>query len=123
MNIIPAKIEKAGAETTVTLTGGKAVTLDIPSEPGAEGETASFGVRPEDLTVTEGEDFLFEGKIALSEALGEVTLYYIEGLVENQPIIAKLPGHQPGHRGETVRFTAAKDRLHLFDASGHTFRR
>jgi alpha-glucoside transport system ATP-binding protein len=83
----------------------------------------SFGVRPEDLTITDSDDFLFEGEISLAEALGEVTLYYIEGLVANQPIIAKLPGHHPGHRGERVRFTAARDRLHLFDASGHTYRR
>jgi alpha-glucoside transport system ATP-binding protein len=123
MNIIPATIDKAGVRTTVTLTGGKAVTLDIATPPGEAGKPAKFGVRPEDLTVTESEDYLFEGEIALSEALGEVTLYYIEGLVPDEPIIAKLPGVQPGRRGDRVRFTAAADKLHLFDETGHTYRK
>jgi hypothetical protein len=30
--------------------------------------------------------------VAIVEALGEVTLLYIEGLVANEPIIVKLPG-------------------------------
>src|SRR6478609_8539699 len=51
MNVIPAKITDAGASTTVTLTGGKSVTLDIPTAASEKGKTASFGVRPEDLRV------------------------------------------------------------------------
>ncbi|VVT32088.1 sn-glycerol-3-phosphate ABC transporter ATP-binding protein UgpC [Rhizobium sp. EC-SD404] len=122
MNIIPARIEQAGAETTVTLTGGKAAKLDIATDPSQQGKPAKFGVRPEDLTVASGDDYLFEGRVALSEALGEVTLYYIEGLVENEPIVVKLPGNQPARRGETVRFTADRDRLHLFDEGGQSYR-
>ena len=122
MNIIPAKIEATGPATTVRLTGGKSVTVNIPTAASEQGKDARFGVRPEDLSVTEDGDFLFEGKIALSEALGEVTLYYIEGLVENEPIIAKLPGNHPGRRGEMVKFTARPECLHLFDAGGHTYR-
>ncbi|WP_099864023.1 ABC transporter ATP-binding protein [Pararhizobium haloflavum] len=123
MNIIPAKIESAGAQTTVTLTGGKSVTVDIPTDPAESGKEASFGVRPEDLTVAEGDDFIFEGEVALAEQLGEVTLYYIEGLVKDQPIIAKMPGNHPSRRGERVRFTAGRETLHLFDAAGQTYRR
>jgi alpha-glucoside transport system ATP-binding protein len=109
MNVIPATISATGPRTTVKLTGGKSVSLDI-------------GVRPEDLQVTEGEDFLFEGTIAIVEALGEVTLLYIEGLVENEPIIAKLPGILKVGRGDKVRFTADKAKLHLFDAKGRSYR-
>ena len=123
MNIIPAKITGAGQTTTVTLEGGKSVTLDIATDPGDTGREAKFGVRPEDLTIAEGDDFLFEGEVALTEALGEVTLYYIDGLVKDEPIIAKLPGKQPGRRGERVRFTADRSKLHLFDAAGLSYRR
>jgi alpha-glucoside transport system ATP-binding protein len=123
MNIIPAKITSTGAATTVTLEGGKSVTLDIPTPESDMGKDAKFGVRPEDLTIAEGEDFLFEGEVALTEALGEVTLYYIDGLVKGEPIIAKLPGKQPGRRGERVRFTADRSKLHLFDAAGLSYRR
>jgi alpha-glucoside transport system ATP-binding protein len=123
MNILPARVEKAGVQTQVALAGGRQAVVDIATDPSQEGKAASFGVRPEDLTVATGEDYLFQGKVALSEALGEVTLYYIEGLVEGEPIVVKVPGNQPVRRGETMRFTAKRDCLHLFDEAGKTYRR
>ena len=123
MNIIPSTVTATGAQTTVKLTGGKSVTLDIPTDSSQNGNTASFGVRPEDLQVSTSDDFLFEGTISIVEALGEVTLLYIEGLVDKEPIIAKIPGILPVQRGDKVRFTADKAKLHLFDADGRTYRR
>ncbi|MEI2297960.1 ABC transporter ATP-binding protein [Ensifer sp. MJa1] len=123
MNIIPSTVTATGAQTTVKLTGGKSVTLDIPTDASQNGKAASFGVRPEDLQTTTGDDFLFEGTVSIVEALGEVTLLYIEGLVDKEPIIAKIPGILPVHRGDRVRFTADKAKLHLFDAEGRSYRR
>ncbi|MDQ0319194.1 alpha-glucoside transport system ATP-binding protein [Pararhizobium capsulatum DSM 1112] len=123
MNVIPAKIITAGQQTTVELVGGKRDTLDIATATSEAGKIASFGVRPEDLRIADGEDFLFEGTIAIIEALGEVTLLYIEGLVANQPIIAKIPGILDVARGAKVRFTADRAKLHLFDEAGKTYRR
>ncbi len=123
MNIIPATVEETGANTRVTLTGGKSVVLDIPTEASEKGKSVSFGVRPEDLRPAEGEDFLFEGAISIIEALGEVTLLYIEGLTEDEPIIIKLPGNLPFERGQKARFTADKERMHLFDSDGRTYRK
>ncbi len=122
MNIIPSTITATGAQTTVKLTGGKSVTLDIPTDSLQNGKIASFGVRPEDLQVSTGDDFLFEGTISIVEALGEVTLLYIEGLVDKEPIIAKIPGILPVHRGDKVRFTADKAKLHLFNDEGRSYR-
>ena len=123
MNIIPSTVTETGAQTTVKLTGGKSVTLDIPTDSSQNGKTASFGVRPEDLQVSTSDNFLFEGTISIVEALGEVTLLYIEGLVDKEPIIAKIPGILPVQRGDKVRFTADKAKLHLFDPDGRTYRR
>ena len=80
-------------------------------------------MRPEDVReAAEGEDFLFEGKIAIIEALGEVTLIYIEGdLIDEDPIIVKLPGIHKGKPGDVMRFVADSERLHLFDESGHSY--
>jgi alpha-glucoside transport system ATP-binding protein len=88
-----------------------------------KGKKASFGVRPEDLSISTGDDFLFEGTVSLVEHLGEVTLLYVEGLTEGEPIISKMPGHQQVKRGDKLRFTADKAKLHLFDAAGNTYRR
>ncbi|TCU18898.1 ABC transporter ATP-binding protein [Rhizobium sullae] len=123
MNIIPSTISEAGATTTITLTGGKSVTLDIPTAASEMGKTVSFGVRPEDLQIANGDDYIFEGKVSIVEALGEVTLLYIEGLVPGEPIIVKLPGITDIKKGQNMRFAADRSKLHLFDAEGHTYRK
>jgi len=123
MNIIPATISEAGSNTTVTLTGGKSVTLDIATAASDKGKSASFGVRPEDLEIATGDAYLFEGEVSIVEALGEVTLLYIEGLVPGEPIIVKLPGTIDIKKGQKMRFSADRQKLHLFDAEGRTYRR
>jgi alpha-glucoside transport system ATP-binding protein len=124
MNVIPATVTEAGNTTTVTLTGGKSVALDIPTAASEKGKTASFGVRPEDLRVAgPTDDYLFEGEVSIVEALGEVTLLYIEGLVQNEPIIVKLPGIYDVKRGQKMHFSAERSKLHLFDAEGRTYRK
>ncbi|EJC69512.1 sn-glycerol-3-phosphate ABC transporter ATP-binding protein UgpC [Rhizobium sp. 1AS11] len=123
MNIIPATISATGSQTTVTLTGGMSVTLDVPTDASEMGKQASFGVRPEDLGVADGADYLFEGEVSIVEALGEVTLLYIEGLVPGEPIVVKLPGIYDVKKGQRMRFAADRQKLHLFDATGHTYRK
>jgi alpha-glucoside transport system ATP-binding protein len=122
MNIIPAEITAAGAQTTVLLPDGKSVTVPITTNESEKGKKASFGVRPEDLTIAEGDDFLFEGHAAIVEALGEVTLIYVEGLTEDEPIIAKVPGILKVNKGDRLRFAADPSKLHLFNADGKTYR-
>ncbi|RFB98212.1 ABC transporter ATP-binding protein [Rhizobium leguminosarum bv. trifolii] len=123
MNIIPATVSATGSQTTVTLTGGMSVTLDVATGASEAGKQASFGVRPEDLRVAEGADYLFEGEVSIVEALGEVTLLYIEGLVPGEPIVVKLPGIYDVKKGQRMRFAADRQKLHLFDATGHSYRK
>ncbi|OOO24997.1 sn-glycerol-3-phosphate ABC transporter ATP-binding protein UgpC [Rhizobium sophoriradicis] len=123
MNIIPATISATGSQTTVTLTGGMSVTLDVATDVSEKGKQASFGVRPEDLRIADGADYVFEGEVSIVEALGEVTLLYIEGLVPGEPIVVKLPGIYDVHKGQRMRFAADRQKLHLFNASGHTYRK
>jgi len=123
MNIIPAIVTETGATTTVTLTGGKSVTLDMPTDASEKGKSASFGVRPEDLRIATDENYLFEGEVSIVEALGEVTQLYIEGLVDGEPIIVKIPGITDIQRGHKMRFAADRQKLHLFNAEGHTYRK
>ncbi|MFL5011934.1 ABC transporter ATP-binding protein [Rhizobium sp.] len=123
MNIIPATVAGTGSQTTVTLTGGMSVTLDVATDASETGKQASFGVRPEDLRIADGADYLFEGEVSIVEALGEVTLLYIEGLVPGEPIVVKLPGIYDVKKGQRMRFAADRQKLHLFDATGHTYRK
>ncbi|MCD2179054.1 ABC transporter ATP-binding protein [Rhizobium sp. C1] len=123
MNIVPVKIDEAGDQTRVSLPGGSTVSLPIATAASEKGKSASFGVRPEDLTLTTGDNYLFEGTVDIVEALGEVTLLYLEDLTDGEPLIAKLPGIVDIRKGQLVRLAAEGSKLHLFDANGKTYRR
>ena len=123
MNIVPVKIDEAGDHTRVSLPGGSTVSVPIATVAGEKGKPASFGVRPEDLTLTTGDDYLFEGTVDIVEALGEVTLLYLEDLTDGEPLIAKLPGIVDIRKGQKVRLAADGSKLHLFDGNGKTYRR
>ncbi|MCL6705477.1 sn-glycerol-3-phosphate ABC transporter ATP-binding protein UgpC [Pseudomonas sp. R2.Fl] len=123
MNIMPAVVETAGATTGIALKDGSRVTVNIATEAGEAGKAASFGVRPEDLSISTGDGYLFEGTVSLVEQLGEVTLLYIDGPVEVEPIVVKLQGIVDAKKGEKLRFSADPQRLHLFDETGRTYRR
>ena len=122
MNIIAAKITGTGERTSIELAGGKTLAVYVPTPATEKGKAASFGVRPEDLSIVTGDDYLFEGKVAIVEALGEVTLLYLEAPKGQEPIIVKVPGIVSVGKGETLRFAAPQDKLHLFDAEGKTYR-
>ena len=123
MNIVPVKIDEAGDHTRVSLPGGSTVSVPIATSASEKGKAASFGVRPEDLTLTTGDNYLFEGTVDIVEALGEVTLLYLEDLTDGEPLIAKLPGIVDIRKGQKVRLAADGSKLHLFDGNGKTYRR
>jgi alpha-glucoside transport system ATP-binding protein len=123
MNIVPVTISETGDVTRVSLSGGAAVSVPIATASGEKAKPASFGVRPEDLTLTTADDYLFEGTVDIVEALGEVTLLYLEDLTDGEPLIAKLPGIVDIRKGQKVRLAAEGSKLHLFDGNGKTYRR
>ena len=110
MNILPAKIDKAGAQTVVSHVGGRTATLPIATPASAAGTAVSFGVRPEDLAVATGSSYLFEGLIDYVEQLGEVQLVYVDIGRPDIPLVVKLPGNAEVKRGDTLRLDAAATR-------------
>ncbi len=122
MNIMPATIDKAGAQSVIDLFGRK-ITLPVATPADAAGSKVSFGVRPEDLTVTTGADFVIEGKADYLEQLGEVQLIYLNIGHAGEPLVAKMPGNAQIKRGETIRLAAAPEDLHIFDAAGTSYAR
>lgn len=136
MNLLPGKITGTGARTTVALNGGGGATVDIATEPAQLDRPVNLGVRPEHLVMADpdADSVLFRGEVALTEALGEVTLLYLdrpetgpdlgpEADPETDPktdpetsgqIVAKLPGIHRDLRGSEVMLTAGAEHLHLF---------
>jgi len=112
MNLLPGEIIATGAQTTVRLDGGGTAVSAAPSSEVMKGKRVNVGVRPEDL-VAAGDDYIFEGKVNFTEALGEVTLLYFEKVGEADPVIGKLPGiHE--QRGKTMRLGASPDKVQVF---------
>jgi len=80
------------------------------------------GVRPEDLTLANGGDSIFKGKVEIVEHLGELTQLYVNaGYAE--PLIVKLDGNVPIARNTEVALTAPEDRMHVFGPDGIAFQR
>ncbi|MER9293888.1 TOBE domain-containing protein, partial [Mesorhizobium sp. M0510] len=121
MNILPATIEKTGNPTVVSHVGGRKATVPIATPASAKGAAVSFGVRPEDLIIASGADYLFEGTVDYLEQLGEVQLVYVDIGRADLPLVTKLPGNVEVKRGSTLRLSANGEDLHIFDADGRSF--
>ena len=113
MNLMDGLVETTGPHTTVRLTGGGLVTTDIPTGAGDKGLSVRVGIRPEDFTPA-SDAAILSGRVAMTEALGEVTLLHFEPTGAGPAIIAKLPGIHSNLRHGTVALTAAPAKVHLF---------
>jgi alpha-glucoside transport system ATP-binding protein len=116
MNLLPGRITGTGDVTTLELdAGGGQITSNYPSRDSDMGAAVQVGIRPEDMTATQGDTFAFQGKVEITEALGEVTLLYFQKAVAGQDaVIGKLAGIHQGLRGSTVRLTAKPEKVHVF---------
>ncbi|KMW57376.1 Alpha-glucoside transport ATP-binding protein AglK [Candidatus Rhodobacter oscarellae] len=113
MNLLPGEIIGTGAQTTVKMADGGTAVSNVPTTDADMGLAVNVGARPEDMVAAEG-NALFEGKVNIVEALGEVTVLYFEPAGAADPVIAKLPGIQHDMRGKSVRLTADPSKVHLF---------
>jgi len=113
MNLLGGKIVETGAQTKVELPGGGVALSAVPTEASDMGLSVNIGIRPEDMLETEGAH-IFEGKVKITEALGEVTLLYFEKVGDNDAVIGKLPGIHGDLRGQTVRMSADPSKVQIF---------
>jgi len=114
MNLLSGKINETGAITTVALDGGGSAKAAVPTQAADKGLQVNIGVRPEDLIETTGKDFVFEGTVKFTEALGEVTLLYFDKVSDNDSVIGKLPGIHMDLRGTSVRMKADPSKVQIF---------
>ena len=118
MNLLAGEIVETGERTGIKVgDGGGVIWSDVSSRGDDKGRKVNVGIRPEDMVPTEAEDFAFEGKVDITEALGEVTLLYFDTPQadgDSDTVIAKLPGIQKGMRGQVVRLTAEPAKVHVF---------
>jgi len=121
MNLVDATVTSTGSQTSVQMPDGGHADVPIASQDSDLNKPVKLGVRPEDLSITEGDDFLVEATVEIVEALGETTVLYFAPREGHDAFIAKLPGINKIARGTSVRLTAAAEKLHLFDGNGKSF--
>ena len=116
MNLLSGEVAETGAETVIKLHGGGVARSAVPTQAADRGMAVNIGVRPEDMmTAREGGEYIYEGKVGITEALGEVTLIYYEPETPDAvPVIGKLPGIHGDLRGNMVRMTADPAKVHIF---------
>lgn len=114
MNLLSGQIVETGSKTKVKLDSGGTVISSIATIDDHLGAKVNVGVRPEDFVPTDGSDWCFQGRVDITEALGEVTLLYFDPIGEAAPVIAKLQGIHKELRGKTVSFTAEPNKVHMF---------
>ncbi|OIQ76349.1 maltose/maltodextrin import ATP-binding protein MalK [mine drainage metagenome] len=114
MNLLPGEIVETGAETVVKLSTGGLVRAAMATKTSDKGMKVNLGVRPEDMVPTEAAEHVFEGSVAFTEELGEVTVLYFDKKGDAAQVIAKLPGIHGDLRRKRVRLGVDPKKVHLF---------
>lgn len=114
MNLLSGEIVETGDITTIKLDAGGVARSAVPTQVADKGLRVNVGVRPEDMIETTGDDFLFEGTVNITEALGEVTLLYFDAVGDNDAVIGKLPGIHADLRRKSVRMSAEPAKVQVF---------
>lgn len=115
MNLIPGKITSTGEATEVTLQGGGMIRSNVATSGDQQDRSVNVGVRPEDLILAgDGGAHIYEGRVGITEELGEVTLLYFDAQDGAGNVIGKLPGIHGSLRGQNVRMAADPSKVHVF---------
>ena len=117
MNLLAGEIVETGNITTVKLDDGAMARSAVPTQDSDMGLKVNIGVRPEDMVLTQGDDFLFSDTVKIVEALGEVTQMYFEAPRadgDTDTVIAKLAGIHTDIRGKTLQFKAEPAKVQIF---------
>ena len=114
MNLLPGEVVETGARTRIKMATGHVISSAVLTQSSDKGLKVNVGVRPEDMTVTTGDDAVYEGVVDFTEALGEVTILYFQSDGGANAVLAKMPGIHQGLRGTTVKVTASADKVQLF---------
>jgi len=114
MNLLSGEVVETGEKTKIKIDGGGTAVSSVPTNGSDKGMRVNIGVRPEDFLEAGDGDYIFEGKVNITEALGEVTLLYFYANGAATPMIGKLPGSHADLRGQAVKMTAVPEKVHVF---------
>lgn len=121
MNFLDAEVKRDGDIAVLSV-----AEKNIPLSPeksrlilngGYEGKTITFGIRPEDLSVSEDtatrDDASFLSTVNVYELLGAEVFLYFD--VAGKPVTARLEPATNARPGDPIRIIMNADRIHVFD--------
>ena len=122
MNLVDAKVQKAGSDVTLSF-GGCVITLPQAKakkleEGGYIGKEVTMGIRPEDLhdeqeVVAAAGGNVLTASIRVYEMLGAEVFLYFD--VEGTNCTARVNPRTTARPGDTVKFALDLEKIHLFD--------
>jgi len=124
MNLLPATLVKAGEkESRVRLDNGKELVLPVQTPKGAEGKSASLGIRPEHIQWSEKGSAQYQAKVLFVEHMGNETYLYLDNGNATDPWVVRNAERSPIKAGETLGVEFPAELCYLFDSEGRAFRR
>jgi multiple sugar transport system ATP-binding protein len=114
MNFLEASVTEAGDSTAeVAVNGGHRFAVPLEA-PVASGTRLAVGVRPQHVTLGNGDGI--PARVRLAEALGSETVVHAD--VGGQKMLAVIPGQHHLTAGDEVRFSFAHAPQHVFGEDG-----
>ena len=118
MNLMVGQITNDG--TGVAVNDGTVLPLPNGGRAADSNRRVTMGLRPEHLTLSNGDGPGLKLAIDLVEHLGADTLIHGESsLVDSGLLTVRLSGHHHCATAETVTLASRPDQIHLFDSETH----
>jgi multiple sugar transport system ATP-binding protein len=116
MNFFATEVQVAGpGGVTVSLPGGRPLTVPVVAGNVAKGSKATLGIRPEHLRLSEGGELA--GDIVVAERLGGETFFYLR-LPDQPMVVVQAEGGDSRRLHDRVGVSLDPANCHLFDAEG-----
>ena len=114
MNFINAKISSIDQNKVEINVLGSKITISKKINSN-ENSDIIFGIRPEDIIITDGSDYDFQGKAFVVEKLGSNTFIYLDN--EGDPIVVEASGDSLIKVGDDVKIKFDLNKTNLFNSS------
>ena len=118
MNLLVGEPDSGNGSSRLRLSGDSAIAL--PAEAGIAAPRdgrLTLGIRPEHLTVGVEDDVVLQGRVMLTEQLGDHSLVHAV-LPHGEPIVAKAEIECGAEAGENIVLGASFANCHVFGEDG-----
>jgi multiple sugar transport system ATP-binding protein len=123
MNFLAGTISAVGADgVTVRYDTGDMQRVAVSAQGAQVGDKVTVGIRPEHALIDHSEDGT-RVTILTVESLGDAAYLYAQSPLAADGLIARIPPLERHPKGAQVKFGAAPEHCHLFNAEGRAYPR